>query len=374
MSLTTSPFVDASVVTRAPEVILYGGGNTGRDVCRVLLNAGVHVSCVIDRRAVEGSELLGVPVRTLENCPLAAAARSDVPVILSLFNRAVDVYELAESLREEGFTQLVSFVDLHALFAEELGDRFWLTRRGYLEESRDEIHAARSLWADELSRQIYDGFLCLRAHGAYTAAMRPDPASLQYFPRDLPRWLDGGPLRVVDCGAYTGDLMHLISKSGRRVEASAHFEPDPHNFKQLTEFLRARKSEAGWPAMLWPCAVTDRPGSVRFEAGLDEASRIGSSGRSLVPAVRLDDVLIDWRPTFVKMDIEGSEVDALNGAVNVISRSRPSLAICVYHRPDHLWRIPLMLSIWSGLDGYRFYLRRHGYDGFDTVLYGMPPS
>ncbi len=158
------------------------------------------------------------------------------------------------------------------------------------------------------------------------------------------------------------------------MEASAHFEPDPENFKQLAEFLRSRANHDDGPAMLWPCAVSDRPGTVRFESGLDEASHVGSSGSSMVAAVRLDDVLIDWHPNFVKMDIEGSEVDALSGAHDVITRSRASLAICVYHRPDHLWRIPLMLSSWPGLDGYRFYLRRHGYDGFDTVLYGMPPS
>jgi hypothetical protein len=229
MSRITSPFVDASAVTGAREVILYGGGNTGRDVCRVLLDAGIHVTCVLDRRASDHAELLGVPVRTLEACALAPAVRSCVPIIRSIFNREVDIPTLADSLREAGFTQLVSFVDLHALFADELGDRFWLTRRGHLDESREQIDAARSLWADNLSRQIYDGFLSLRAQGIYTTAMNPDPLSLQYFPNDLPHWLEAGPLRVVDCGAYTGDLMQLISRSGRQVEASAHFEPDPEN-------------------------------------------------------------------------------------------------------------------------------------------------
>ncbi len=104
-----------------------------------------------------------------------------VPVILSIFNRDVDIQTLAEGLRDAGFTQLVSFVGLHALFADELGDRFWLTRRGYLDESREEIEAARSLWADDLSRQIYDGFLSLRARGIYASAMDPDASSIQYF-------------------------------------------------------------------------------------------------------------------------------------------------------------------------------------------------
>ena len=107
MSLTKFPFVDASVVTRAPAVILYGAGNTGRDVCRVLLDAGIHVSCVLDRRAVGGGELLGIPVRTLEACPVEPSLRAEVPVVLSIFNFEVDIPSVAETLQAAGFTRIV---------------------------------------------------------------------------------------------------------------------------------------------------------------------------------------------------------------------------------------------------------------------------
>jgi hypothetical protein len=90
--------------------------------------------------------------------------------------------------------------------------------------------------------------------------------------------------------------------------------------------------------------------------------------------VALDDVLAGWRPTLIKMDIEGSELAALYGARHLIAESRPSLAISVYHKPDHLWRIPLLLASWPELGGYRYYLRSHGFNGFDAVLYASPSA
>src|SRR4029077_1924515 len=122
----------------------------------------------------------------------------------------------------------------------------------------------------------------------------------------------------------------------------------------------------------WPCAVSDRAQLVPFGHGGDEASRIDDGRSTTVTAVALDDVLVGWRPTFIKMDIEGSEVNALIGARTLIGSNRPSLAICVYHRPDDLWRIPLLVSSWRELEGYRYYLRAHAFDGFDTVLYANP--
>jgi hypothetical protein len=111
---------------------------------------------------------------------------------------------------------------------------------------------------------------------------------------------------------------------------------------------------------------------VGFTSGLGEAGSVSADAAGQVPAVALDDVLVGWRPTFIKMDIEGSEIEGLLGARGLIAAEAPSLAICVYHRPDHLWRIPLLLGGWPEMAGYRYFLRAHGFDGFDTVLYANP--
>jgi hypothetical protein len=81
-------------------------------------------------------------------------------------------------------------------------------------------------------------------------------------------------------------------------------------------------------------------------------------------------VLPNTLATDLKLDIEGAELDALRGARELISRSRPRLAVCVYHKPEHLWEIPLFLR--EMCPWCDFYLRSHGHYGFDTVMYAVP--
>jgi len=71
------------------------------------------------------------------------------------------------------------------------------------------------------------------------------------------------------------------------------------------------------------------------------------------------------------MDIEGAEFDALRGARKVIERDRPLLAICVYHTQDDIWRIPLLIH--EMVPGHHLFLRAYEGDGFQTVVYAIPP-
>ena len=73
----------------------------------------------------------------------------------------------------------------------------------------------------------------------------------------------------------------------------------------------------------------------------------------------------------IKMDIEGAEWDALRGARNVIARDRPVLAICVYHTHNDIWRIPLLIH--EILPEHHLFLRAYEGDGFQTVVYAIPP-
>ena len=91
----------------------------------------------------------------------------------------------------------------------------------------------------------------------------------------------------------------------------------------------------------------------------------------MVDCVTLDEALVGCSPTYIKMDIEGSELDAIAGARAVVESSLPVLAICVYHQHDHLWRIPAAIRDIS--DRYRFYLRPHMLEAWDLVCYAVPP-
>lgn len=72
------------------------------------------------------------------------------------------------------------------------------------------------------------------------------------------------------------------------------------------------------------------------------------------------------------MDIEGAELEALEGASGVIRRDRPVLAVCGYHKPDHLWRV--LASLKNLAPDSALFIRSHCADGLDTVCYAVPPE
>jgi hypothetical protein len=77
-------------------------------------------------------------------------------------------------------------------------------------------------------------------------------------------------------------------------------------------------------------------------------------------------------PTFIKMDIEGAESVALTGAGTGIRHGRPVLAISAYHKQADLWELPRQVHDMA--PDHRLYLRPHAGEGFDTVLYAIPPE
>jgi hypothetical protein len=91
-----------------------------------------------------------------------------------------------------------------------------------------------------------------------------------------------------------------------------------------------------------------------------------------VPVVKLDTYFPSCEPvpTYIKADIEGSEIDMLWGAKRILNEHRPALAICAYHESDHFWKIPLLVHAIQ--PEYRAYFRRYAEGSFEIVWYFVP--
>jgi hypothetical protein len=89
-------------------------------------------------------------------------------------------------------------------------------------------------------------------------------------------------------------------------------------------------------------------------------------------AISLDEYLKNEKEpvTFIKMDLEGAELNALKGAEQTIKEQKPKLAISIYHKPEDIWEIPnLLLEL---VPDYKFYIRHYTLIGAETVLYALP--
>ena len=342
--------------------IVYGAGHFGRAVGELLEGAGARVHAFIDHSPPRDFPWPVVPLseaRTLDR---------SLTAVVGIFNPMVDIAPVVTGLLDAGFSEVLTPVQaFHRLEPFHPAARYWLTALPDYLSRRDSILAASDLLADDLSRRVYRDLWRYRLAGEVAATRPTDHNTLedQYFPSDLPPW--GDPLRLVDAGAYTGDTLLAARRRGLRIEEVAAFEPDPSNFARLVETLAEFPDARAFGV---PCGVLGSTTQVRFSAGAGAGSAISTDGSVTIQCVSLDESLHGFRPNLIKMDIEGAELDALLGARRTIASSRPGLAVCVYHAPDHIWSIPMLLREWDL--GYRFYLRSHAFQGFDSVLYAVP--
>jgi FkbM family methyltransferase len=344
--------------------VIYGAGNCGRDVCRVLKASGHEVAAFIDVKAEAIIEVDGVPCFSPESAD--ALEYAALPVILAIFNNAADTGAIEAMLREHGFLRIVSYYMFFERFPEKVVSRFWLAPRSTYPLKRAELNSAFQMFRDEKSRSIFLETLKLRTTFDLQLLRAPDP-SHQYLPEDLPA--PKCPMRLVDGGCYVGDTVEAIRAHGFEIEAAACFEPDPRNFSRLRD-LAERQLGGIRELCLFPCGLGESTAMHRFFAGQDAASTITEHGESVIQVVALDDVLPNFAPTLFKLDVEGAERASLLGASKIIERFRPAIAVCLYHRPEDLWELPLLLRKLA--PNYEFAVRYHGFNGFEIVLYAMP--
>jgi FkbM family methyltransferase len=190
-----------------------------------------------------------------------------------------------------------------------------------------------------------------------------------YFGLDFMQ-LDRGEA-VVDCGAFDGDTIEKVrDATADRFKSIIALEPDPQNFSVLQE-----KYSRDDRIALHCLGASNRSASRAFEATQGSFSHFRyvseSRGSQSTIATTTLDSLIQQPPTTIKIDIEGAELEALEGARETIQQYRPKMTLAAYHRPLHLAEI--MDSIDQTVTGYRFYLRHHGDFFLETVLYAIPP-
>lgn len=346
----------------ASEIVVYGAGGCGRGVAATAAHHGKRVRAFLDARA-DGERRDGIPCLPPSAAEVKELAAQGVPAVIGIFNYATDLRPIRELLREIGFNSIASYPEFH----EQYGDApdFWLTKRSFYSGKSAEILAAFDLLADETSRQIFHDVIAHRLTFGAELLAEPDTTN-HYLPPDLPPATS--PMRLIDGGAFSGDTLALFTQNGVELEAVAAFEPDPANYKQLCAQIAASLPQLG-EVIAIPCGVGAATEMCSFRSGGGSGSAIGSGGETNIQVVALDDVLPSFAPTFLKLDIEGSEPLALRGATRLIRQSRPRIAASVYHEPQHLWTIPQLIHEIE--PAYRLALRYHQRNGFDVVAYAF---
>lgn len=172
----------------------------------------------------------------------------------------------------------------------------------------------------------------------------------------------------VDGGVYDlGSVKGFLNWCGGNYERIYAFEPEQSNYGRCKEI-----AEQWEHVSLFNCGLLDRQGSIGFTSGLGGASRIENRQQDFYPdydiaVTDLDSVVKEEKVTFIKMDIEGAEAKALLGARHIITEQKPKLAVCVYHKPEDIIELPLLVL--GMRPEYQIAFRHYSLRDTETVMY-----
>lgn len=187
-----------------------------------------------------------------------------------------------------------------------------------------------------------------------------------YF--DLPYLSNVKDEVFVDCGAFDGMSSIGFTKWAKEFRKVICFEPDEYSYSECLKNLDAYIGKDKY--VIHKMGTWDRKDVLRFEASKEEFSAISDKGCTEIQVTALDEILEDEKVTFIKMDIEGSELQSLKGAQEIIKSLSPKLAISIYHLNEDIFSIPEYII--SLNKNYKFFLRHYTLREWDTVLYAIP--
>ncbi len=222
------------------------------------------------------------------------------------------------------------------------------------------ISEAYNVLEDQESRQTFCDILRYRISGK-TAFLERVYIPTQYFLDDIFEFSDCEVF--VDGGAAQGDtvikFMDVVNNQYKKIYA---FEAKKSYCIGMEELFRGEDIE------IVRKGLHSHEGTLYFcenEHGSYVTEKQISNQKIEVTSI---DSCIDDEVTFIKLDIEGSELYALEGAKNVVQKYKPKLAICAYHLESDLWEVPLKIK--ELLPEYKIYMRHH-YTAMDeeTVCY-----
>lgn len=172
----------------------------------------------------------------------------------------------------------------------------------------------------------------------------------------------------VDCGSLdlcnALDYIRLCNGKCDKVYA---LEPDKLPYEKCVSKLEQMEESDRNKIKLYNVAAWNSDTELSFVPQDIGGSRVCDYGKVIVKARSIDSILQGQRVTFIKMDIEGAELEALRGAQNSIKKWRPRLAICLYHKPEDIIELPAYLL--SLVPDYKMYIRHYSTCIAETVLY-----
>ncbi len=341
---------------------------------RVLLAHGFYIEKVCDNdKRIHGKMVESVAIAPVEYVRESPPGTQMVIVsrnpkiakqlneqLLSLGVRSDNIYTLydlldsiSDNLRKDLHVQaLLSYFDLTPSFDDRMN-----IQKAFL----DILNLMENL-VDPKSKDVLLSMLSARYY-ADCRILLDVADKTQYYPEFFP--IRDGEV-FIDAGAYIGDTAaEFVSRAGERDYTVHSFEPSPKLYNKLADAVSDNKHVVCHKLGLGKSNET-----MTFQSTMGGTGKVDFDGDTEIQVVSGDS--LNLNPTWIKADIEGYEMEMLEGFQQTIKKYKPRLSICVYHNSYDLWEIPKYIK--SLVPEYHFFLRHYCFGMAETVLYAALPG
>lgn len=334
--------------TKLP-IVLYGMGNGADKVLRIFDEKGIKCSGVMaSDDFVRGQYYKGYLVKKLADIEsefgkfiIAVSFASQIKEVLN------NIYAIAQ--------KHVTVVPNVPVFGSELADD------AFFKKNKEEILFVEGLLEDEESKQVYRNILCFYYTGRLDYLRNATSSKEEIF-REKLKLLNNE--RYLDLGAYRGDTIdELLNYTNGKYENIIALEPDKKTFKKLVTATKNMEN-----IQLENKGVWNTAGKKTFCQQAGRSSAFSHKGGEEAQVTTID-ALLEGKPvTYIKMDVEGAEKQAIEGGEKTIKEFVPKLNIAAYHHFEDIFKLAIQINKIS--PKYKFYLRHHMYvPAWDTNLY-----
>lgn len=340
-------------------IVVYGYGSIARHTVKKMNEIGLQPSAFVldDLYAKDNKDAISI-----SDCN---KNYSEFVLLLGFFEA---FFMSAELLRNKfpGASKVLFFSETYGY---EMIDNAFFTAH------KDDFYAFYKLLEDDTSKQSFQAFLNAKIN-SNASYLWPYVVIPQYTPTTRVMtglseidFLNLNKTEIlVNCGAYNGDTVRsFLNVVGNKCEKVYAIEPDQENIRQLKKFIDENRLHN--IVSICEVGVSDEKRVLRFSSKGGMTSSIREDGDTTIRVDKIDNIIGETPVTFINMDIEGSELEALKGAASVIKKHKPTLAISAYHKRMDCINIPKYLK--ELVPPYKFYFRLHKPIAIDAVLYAV---
>lgn len=341
-------------------IFLYGTGNGGDKIISVCERYEISLTGVFASDGfVRSRTFHDMPVRSYGD--VTAEYGDDIVILLAFGTVLPEVRRFIERINEKH----TLYIPDVPLYGGELFDG------AYFASHKERLEAVCSLLGDERSARIFEDAVRFRLSGNYRYLLNGsdniETLREVFGTQNIRTVLDGGAFK----GDSAADFIEALSP-----EKIIAVEADERTFRKLSEYAVSASEKTGCQVLPVNAALWNENTVMTYVSsasrGSGEAGRNRRAKEVAVSCRTVDDIATEMAAgepiDLIKLDVEGAEARALDGAVGVIGRDKPNLAVSLYHRTDDL--MELIERAHTLLPAHRLILRRADCIPFwDLTLY-----